>query len=253
MSRTPDYDHLVAAALAAPVLAWDFEWLAGRAIGSDPTWSYPQLARDLLGRSARALDVDTGGGELLASLGPLPLHTVATESWPPNLPVALDRLGPLGVGILAAPPEQPLPVPDGGFDLVLSRHGRLTPTEVYRVLAPGGTLLTQQVGSGDCADLNTALGAPAARPPGSWTLEVATAALDGAGLVVTVGREEWPGFTFTDVGAVVYQLRMIRWQIPDFSVDRYDAPLRRLDARIRADGPLRVLSHRFLLTAQRRT
>ncbi len=247
----PDYDQLLAAALAAPVQGWDFEWLAGRAVGSDPTWSYPQLARDLLGRSTRALDVDTGGGELLASLAPLPLHTRSTESWPPNLSVARDRLGPLGVGVLAAPPEDPLPVPDGDFDLVLSRHGRLTPSEMHRVLAPGGNLLTQQVGSEDCADLNTTLGAPPAHPAGSWTLEAAGGALATAGLDVAEGLEEWPAFTFADVGAVVYQLRMIPWQIPDFTVDHYDAPLRRLDARIRAEGPLRVHSHRFLLTAQR--
>ncbi len=118
-----DYDELVAAALAAPVHGWDFGWLAGRALGSDPTWSYPQLAREALDRSTRVLDVDTGGGELLASLTRLPPHTVATESWPPNLPVVRERLAPLGVGVRPAPPDAPLPVPAGAFDLVLSPTG----------------------------------------------------------------------------------------------------------------------------------
>jgi len=246
-----DYDELVAGALGAPVHGWDFGWLAGRALGSDPTWSYPQLAREALDRSTRVLDVDTGGGELLASLTPLPPHTVATEGWPPNLPVARARLGPLGVGVLPAPPDAPLPVPDGTFDLVLSRHGRITPAEVHRVLTPGGTLLTQQVGSQDCAELNTALGAAPAQRPGSWTLRGAAGALTAAGFRVGTAREEWPLYTFTDVGAVVYQLRMVPWQIPDFTLDRYDSALRRLDARIRTDGPLRVRSHRFLLRATR--
>jgi len=248
-SRPLDYDGLVAGALGAPVHGWDFGWLAGRALGSDPTWSYPRLAREAVDRSTRVLDVDTGGGELLASLTPLPPRTVATESWPPNLPVARARLGPLGVGVLPAPPDAPLPVPDGTFDLVLSRHGRITPAEVHRVLSPGGTLLTQQVGSQDCAGLNTALGAAPAQRSGSWTLRGVAGALTAAGFRVVTAREEWPLYTFTDVGAVVYQLRMVPWQIPDFTVDRYDSALRRLDARIRTDGPLRVRSHRFLLRA----
>jgi len=75
--------------------------------------------------------------------------------------------------------------------------------------------------------------------------------LTAAGFRVGTAREEWPLYTFTDVGAVVYQLRMVPWQIPDFTLDRYDSALRRLDARIRADGPLRVHSHRFLLHATR--
>ncbi len=250
-SATPDYGELVAAALAAPVHGWDFGWLAGRAFGSDPTWSYPQLARQALDRSTQVLDVDTGGGELLASLTPLPPHTVATESWPPNLPIARERLANLGVDVLPAAPDAPLPVPDGTFDLVLNRHGHITPAEVHRVLVPNGTLLTQQVGSEDCAELNTTLGAPPAHHLGSWTLRGAAGALTAAGFEVVTAREEWLPYTFTDVGAVVYQLRMVPWQIPDFTPDHYDTALRRLDARIRTDGPLHVHSHRFLISATR--
>jgi len=121
-SPPPDYDELVAASLAAPVHGWDFGWLAGRALGSDPTWSYPRLAPGALDRSTRLLDVDTGGGELLASLTPLPPHTVATE--PPGRP---RTARPLGVGVLPAPPDAPLPVPDGAFDLLLSRTGASPP------------------------------------------------------------------------------------------------------------------------------
>jgi len=147
MSGPASFDELIEPAMDAPVPGWDFGWLAGRAVGSDPTWSYPRLARAALDRSIRVLDIDTGGGELLASLTPLPPHTVATESWPPNLPVARERLLPLGVQVLPAPPDAPLPVPDNAVDLVLSRHGRISPAEVHRILVPGGTLLTQQVGS----------------------------------------------------------------------------------------------------------
>lgn len=151
----------MAEAVEVPLTGWDFSWLTGRAAGSEPTWSYPDLARSLVRQSTSLLDIDTGGGELLATLAPLPVRTTATEGWAPNLPVARERLAPLGVDVLFTPDAT---LPGGPVDLVLDRHGRLDPREVARVLAPGGVLLTQQVGSDDCAEINEALGAPA--PPG---------------------------------------------------------------------------------------
>ena len=250
MPTLPGYDELVRAATAAPVRGWDFAWLAGRAQGSEPAWSYPGLARGVLARCRRVLDVDTGGGELLASRAPLPAQTVGTEGWPPNIPVARARLEPLGVTVVPAP-DPALPVADAAFDLVLNRHGRLDAAETARVLRPGGTLVTQQVGSDDRGELNEALGAAPAYPPGSWTLAVVGAALTSAGLRLVDVREQWPTFTFHDIGAVVYQLRVVSWQIPDFTVERYADALRRLDSRIRATGRFDVHAHRFLIIAER--
>ncbi|MDQ2811822.1 MAG: class I SAM-dependent methyltransferase [Actinomycetota bacterium] len=244
------YDDLVAAAMAARVEGWDFGWLAGRAEGSDPSWSYRDLARAHVARTDGLLDIDTGGGELLASLGPLPQYAWATEGWPPNIPVARRRLEPLGVTLLPAE-RGTLPLPEGSIGLILNRHGRLVAPEVGRVLRPGGVLLTQQVGSGDCADLNELLGARQAYVPGSWTAHTAGKALEAAGLHLADVREEYPVLTFYDVGAVVYHLRLVTWQIPDFDPERYDGPLRRMHQRMSAEGRLDVHAHRFLILAGR--
>lgn len=243
------YEQLVADAVDVPLSGWDFSWLAGRSAGSDPTWSYPDIARELLPGRTSLLDVDTGGGELLASLAPLPTRTTAVEGWEPNLPVARDRLAPLGVDVRFAPGRE-LPVADRSVDLLLNRHGRLDAAEAARVLAPGGTLLTQQVGSDDCRGINEALGAP---PPyeHEWNAEIVAAGLTAAGLTVNDVREEWPSFSFSDVGALIYQLRAVPWQVRDFTVDRYEEPLRRIDAHIRAEGEFRVRAHRFLVRAGR--
>jgi len=244
------YDELIGAATAAPIGGWSFGWLDGRVSGSDPSWSYPDLARRLLPGCHCVLDVDTGGGELLASLAPLPRHTWATESWPANVPVARARLQPLGVTVVPATERAAgLPVADQKFDLLLNRHGHLDAAEAARVLEPGGTLLTQQVGSDDCAELNAALGAPAAHEPGSWNLATAAQALTAAGFELDDSRQEWPILAFYDVGAVVYHLRMVSWQVPEFTVDRYDGALRRLHARIRTAGRLDIHAHRFLISA----
>ena len=239
------YEQLVAEALAAPVEGWDFGWLRGRSHGGQPSWSYRDLARDLLDRSSSLLDVDTGGGELLLDLAPLPRHVVASEAWPPNVQVAADRLAPLGVHV--RPSTGPLPAADAEFDLVLNRHGSCAAGELARVLRPGGMLLTQQVGSDDCAAVNTALGAPPAYPPGSWDAAGAGAALTAAGFTLLDVREERPEVTFTDVGALVFQLRMVTWQVPGFTVEGYDEALRRLHDL----GPVVAHAHRFLILARR--
>jgi SAM-dependent methyltransferase len=106
------------------------------------------LAGELVRGSTSLLDVDAGGGELLACLAPLPARTTAVEGWAPNLTVARERLAPLGVDVRFAPDAR-LPGDGRSVDLVLNRHGRLNPEETARVLRPGGALLTQQVGSDD--------------------------------------------------------------------------------------------------------
>lgn len=175
---------------------------------------------------------------------------MATEGWLPNVAVARDRLEPLGVTVVPAPDRAQLPLPDRSIDLMLNRHGSLAAPEVHHTLRPGGTLVTQQVGSRDCAGLNEALGAPAAHEPDSWTLRTASEALCAAGLRLIRAEEEFPVLTFYDIGAVVYHLRLVAWQIPDFDPERYEAALRRLHRRMRSEGRLDVRAHRFLIIAE---
>jgi SAM-dependent methyltransferase len=238
------YDDLVGEAAGVPT-GWEFAWMDGRAPGPEPSWSYPDLARPLVRHATSLLDLDTGGGELLAELAPLPPHTVAVETWAPNTPVARDRLTPFGVSVVTE-----LPAGEREFDVVLSRHGRLPVADIARLLRPGGTVLSQQVGSDDLADLNVALGAPPPHPR-PWNAEVVVGALRAAGLHVTDVREERPAFAFRDVGAIVYQLRAVPWQVRDFTPQRYDRELRRLDAIIRERGAFTATAHRFLVRASR--
>ena len=156
------FDELVAEAQAAPFTGWDFSWLDAR---TSPTqglpWSYTEEVSRRAAAAARLLDLGTGGGELLAGIRPRPARTVATESWPPNVSVAASRLRPLGIPVVhcdgapdnmsaeaaAAGPGRPglLPFADGAFDLVINKHESFRGDEVARVLAPGGTFITQQV------------------------------------------------------------------------------------------------------------
>jgi SAM-dependent methyltransferase len=243
------YDELIGEASSAVIEGWDFSWLDGRAAAEPLPWDYPQLARDALGTATNALDVDTGGGEMLASLAPLP-PTIATEAYSANLPVATQRLTPLGVDVREGTGSA-LPVADDAVDLVLNRHGSLSAAETARVLRPGGVFLTQQVGSRNDVAFNDALGLPPSVDPDAHTLATTVAALEAAGFIVDDAREAFPVTSYFDIGAVVYQLRAIPWQVPGFDPVAFDERLRDLDRHIRRRGPFVVRSHRFLLRARR--
>lgn len=110
-------------------------------------WNYEVLACDAVSHSTCLLDIDTGGGDVLGSLAPLP-NSIATEPFPPNAPIARARLGPLGVDARAGTASA-LPVTDEEVDLVLNCHGALEPAEVARVLTSHGVSLTRK--SGECS------------------------------------------------------------------------------------------------------
>jgi hypothetical protein len=83
-----------------------------------------------------------------------------------------------------------------------------------------------------------------------WNLAAARGELERAGFEVLDGREELLPGTFHDIGAVVLFLRITPWQIPGFGLAGYDEALRALHAVMESGTPLKVNSHRFLLTAR---
>ena len=151
----PERFHtLVREAQEAVFSGWDFGWLAGRMIQEDLPWEYPALVRDHFTTAHSLLDMGTGGGELLASLAPLPPDTHATEAYPPNQQLAREMLTPLGVEVHNFTENDPLPFPESRFDLVINRHESFDSNEIYRILKPGGVFITQQVGGLNNLELN---------------------------------------------------------------------------------------------------
>jgi Transposase IS116/IS110/IS902 family/Methyltransferase domain len=151
------FDELVAEAVAVPVEGWDFSWLEGRATEQRPSWGYQRLLGERLSLATAPLDIQTGGGEVLAGAGSkgFPPTMVATEGWPPNLAKATELLHPLGVVVVADDEDPPLPFADGAFDLVTSRHPATVHwSEITRVLASGGTYLAQHVGGGTNVEIS---------------------------------------------------------------------------------------------------
>jgi SAM-dependent methyltransferase len=243
-----EVDRLLAEAAAEPLSGWDFSRLADRVVSDPLPWDYTALAAESAGRAERVLDIDTGGGEVLATLG-VPRGSVAVEPYAPNVPIARTRLRPYGIEVRARTGRE-LPCASSDFDLVLNRHGALDPAEVVRVLRPGGVFWTQQVGADNDAELNAALGeAPVVG--GLPSAADAAEQLDAAGLQVLRADDAWPQTRFLDVGAVVLHLRAVSWQVPAFDVDRHRPQLLEIDRIIRTDGAFTVTDHRLLLHAVR--
>ncbi len=62
----------MAEADAVSVEGWDFSWLEGRATEQRPSWGYQRAMSERLARVSAALDIQTGGGEVLAGAAKLP-------------------------------------------------------------------------------------------------------------------------------------------------------------------------------------
>lgn len=247
--RVATFEDLVAEGVAAPVEGWDFSWFDGRATEERPSWGYARLMGERMATARRALDLQTGGGEVLAGIPKPPPVLVATEGWAPNAALARQRLAPLGGVVVEVGENDDLPFADGSFDLVVSRHPvTVRWDEIARVLAPGGTYLSQQVGAGSMRELIDFMMGPQpvgqARDPGR-----ARAAATAAGLAVVDLRTQALRVEFFDVAAVIVFLRKVVWTVPGFTVDRYRDRLAALHRRIEERGPFVAHAQRFLIEA----
>lgn len=212
-----DVADLLDEAAAAPVGGWDFRW--GRESGRIATvkpvaWDYAELAASALRAADAALDIGTGGGEFLDGLPDFPARLVATESWPPNVPVAARRLAARGVPVIrtqgatdnqfqTGAEADRLPFAAGAFDLVLNRHESFAAGEVARVLMR-------------------------------------------AGLTVESAEAGYELLRFADVGALAWYLRMVPWAVPGFDMATHRDALEAAAGR-----ELVIRQERFLLSCRR--
>lgn len=245
------FDELLAEGASVPVKGWDFSWFEGRATEQRPSWGYSRMVAERMAAAAAALDVQTGGGEVVAGLPELPALMVATESWPPNVDVARGNLRPRGASVVAAADAPTLPFRSGSFDLVTSRHPVVTLwDEIARVLRPGGTFLSQQIGAANQKELKEAFRGPLP-PSDAGSPRWIAAGAEAAGLTVVDVRPEALRTVFHDVAAVVYFLRKVIWTVPDFTVDRYRAQLARVHEQIQTRGSFVSHAQRVLIEARK--
>ncbi len=248
------FDELIAEARDAPFEGWDFSYLAGRLEETAPSWSLSARIRARM--ASPLLDMGTGGGEFLSTFAPFGGMTLATEAWPPNVSVAARRLRARGAHVVQVEPAPDndlwsgrggrLPFRDQTFRLITNRHEAFSPTEVFRVLRPGGTFLTQQVGAEDDRELRERYEAGEGRRSADYAGQ-----LRAAGFHVIDDREELLPKTFRDVGAVAWYMKAISWEFPGYDVEGSRELLAEIHAHILEHGGLVVHDHRILVEARR--
>jgi SAM-dependent methyltransferase len=241
MSRS--FEDLVAEADSVSVDGWDFSWLEGRATEERPSWGYSKMMSVKMQQASAALDIQTGGGEVLAGITSAPAMLMATDSWLPNIEIArrnLARLGATG-----------LPFADESFDLVVSRHPTFVQwDEIFRVLKPGGTYFSQQVGAGSNRELTDFIMGPQPVHQ-SRAAELAVTDAEASGLEVIDLRRQALQVVFYDVGAVIYFLRKVIWTVLGFTVEGYRDRLFELHESIERSGSFVSHAQRFLIEARR--
>jgi SAM-dependent methyltransferase len=246
--------ELLDEAARTPFQGWDFSLLGSRLVVEPPPWPFGDIVTGLMDHAEVTLDMGTGGGEWLSTLPRRSAAMVATESWPPNVPVAAARLRPLAVCVVhdegavdnvaqhLGQRRGRLAFRDGAFDLVVNRHESFVAEEVRRVLRPGGIFVTQQADSGS-RQLHELLGLQAPKV-GEFRLELAIEQITDAGLHLDESGVGLATTTFRDIGALAWYLSAVPWAVPRFSIAECHDALVNLHGRT-----LSIPSLRFWLRA----
>jgi len=196
-----------------------------------------------------ALDMGTGGGEFLSSLFLLPPHTFATESYIPNVAIAKKNLSSLNIPVLEVKHNEKLPFESECFDIVMNRHAYYQPKEVYRILKSKSRFITQQVGDQNAIELNQWF--QKKNDGHSWNLNRASSHLKECGFTLIDTKETITKTRFFDIGAVLFYLKTISWQISDFNIQEVYPKIVKLHNKIETEGFFDCSCHRFLIIAQK--
>ncbi len=235
-----------------PFTGWDFSYFADKWLEEEPPWSYEGLVRELMPTAKSVLDLGTGGGEKMLSFQDVfPARVVATEGYPPNLRLARERLGPLGVEVVESESSltEILPFDDETFDLVINRHAGFNSADIERVLKPGGVFLTQQVDGNNLSDLSALFNCQ--QPWTFLTLNFALEQIKKTNLVVKMAQE-WTGrCVFKDVATMVYYLKAVPWTVEGFTVETHLPYLFRLQERLEQEGELAFTQKRMMIKARK--
>ncbi len=238
----------------AHIHGWDFSHIDGRYMeDTNFPWNYRQVIGEYLTSDMKLLDIDTGGGEFLLSLGHPYENTAATENYLPNVQFCKETLHPLGINFRQADGKDKLPFEDARFDVVINRHGDFNPREIYRVLKSGGVFISQQVGAENDRELVDILCGELPLPFPEQYADKVAAAFQNEGFSILRQEECFTPIRFYDVGALTWFARVLPWEFTGFSVDTHIQNLMKAQHILENEGYIEGKTHRFLIVTQKQT
>ena len=238
----------------AHIHGWDFSHIDGRYMeDTNFPWNYRKVIGKYLTSDMKLLDIDTGGGEFLLSLGHPYENTAATENYLPNVQLCKETLHPLGINFRQADGKDKLPFEDARFDVVINRHGDFNPREIYRVLKSGGVFISQQVGAENDRELVDILCGERPLPFSEQYADKVAAAFQNEGFSILRQEECFTPIRFYDVGALTWFARVLPWEFTGFSVDTHIQNLMKAQHILENEGYIEGKTHRFLIVTQKQT
>lgn len=238
----------------AHIQGWDFSHIEGRYTEeTDLPWSYRDIILRYLKPEMKLLDIDTGGGEFLISLQHPYKNISATEAYPPNVELCRKTLRPMGIDFREADSSDILPFDNKQFDIVINRHGDFNEREIHRVLKNGGIFITEQVGAENDRELVELLLPNAGNLPfPNQYLHIASSKFQSVGFEILEEQECFRPIKFFDIGALVWFVRIIEWEFPNFSVETCLDRLLHAQTLLEKNGCIQGRIHRFLLVAKKK-
>ena len=234
----------------AQFTGWDFSYLTGRMVEEELPWDYRNIVENGFSGKNTLLDMETGGGEFLVSLSKLPKNLYATEGHEPNIPIAREKLKTKNIELRPIKIDGEIPFESNFFDIIINRHGFYDIDELKRALRQNGLFITQQVGGLDGIDLNMALETKTMSHI-NWCLLKNIESFRDSGMEIIEYGEHIGKKKFHDIGAIVYLLKCIPWQVEGFSVEKYFRKLELLNEMIMKNGKIEFIQHRFYLVAKK--
>ena len=234
---------------------WDFSHIDGRWDSPGPPWDYRAIVKSYLKNTDILLDMGTGGGEILLTIGHPHENTYVTETYVPNFELCENVLSPLGITVIQTYNDETrlgkLPFQNNFFDFIINRQEYFDLQEVDRILKRGGYFITQQIGNENNFELKQRLnGACDFRRPAHEMDAYANTLIDLGYQIIKAEQVQYP-VKFYDVGALVYWAKCIVWEFPGFSVKTHLDKLFDCHREIMENGFLQGTGHRFIIVAQK--
>lgn len=225
---------------------WNFSHIDGRFEEEQLPFTYTQIVLENLQDDYELLDMGTGGGELVLSLNHPYNKTSVTEGYEPNIKYCKEHLEPLGINVIGIDKSGELPFEDNSFDIIINKHSSYDIKEVKRVLKNNGLFITQQVGNLNNRELSRVFIEDFELSHNNNLINQKEKFVN-EGFKILNSEEYYPKNKFYDIGALCFFCKIIVWEFPDFSVDKYYDELLKLHKECEKDGFIEIAEHRYLL------
>ncbi|BEH90899.1 MAG: SAM-dependent methyltransferase [Turicibacter sp.] len=237
-----------------PFSKWDYSYLkeTQRMVQFPLIWKFPQVIKPYLRDGECLVQMNRLDETDWASFTSLSKRTVALETKEDHLLKTRQPLNNLGIKVVFGDEGALLPFENETFDVMINRNQRFQVDEVSRVLRENGYFITQQIGGLSNGELNVWLNVEPTSYS-NWRLQVAVEQLKESGFTIIEVKEDISKTRFYDIGAIVYYLKTMTEQIPDFSVEKYFDRLVTMKKVMDEEGHLDVTRHRFLIVAKKET